>query len=174
MGSLRRILFTQVGLTLAGLTLIGMVVANLLAGTDFGTGQQMTLIGGVSVLLGAAILWTGPVSRRPKATYWICLGFAVVTGIVLAVWNITHLATAQSSSRVLVLLPSALFVLTAAESAWRSQADAGASPELWFGTDANPSFAEHAGGCLRFSALAPERVRAAVADALRAGLALPQ
>ena len=62
----------------------------------------------------------------------------------------------------------------AAACAWRAQPDAGASPELWFGTDANPAFAEHAGACLRPSALAPERVRAALADALRAALVLPQ
>ncbi len=62
----------------------------------------------------------------------------------------------------------------AAETAWRAQADAGASPELWFGTADHETFAEHAAGCLRPSALAPTRVRAEIADALRAALVLPE
>ncbi len=61
----------------------------------------------------------------------------------------------------------------ASASAWRSQADAGASPELWFGAADNPAFSEHAGASLHPSRLAPEKLRAEIADALRAALVLP-
>lgn len=57
--------------------------------------------------------------------------------------------------------------------AWRAQPTTGASPELWFGTAGHERFAEHAGTVLRPSALAPERVKAALIDALRASWTFP-
>ena len=61
-----------------------------------------------------------------------------------------------------------------AELAWRHQTRSGASPELWFGRDGLPSFPEHAGEFLATSRLAPTAVKAAVLDALRDALVLPE
>lgn len=54
------------------------------------------------------------------------------------------------------------------ECAWRAQPPTNASPELWFGTTGQASFAEHS-PCLRPSSLAPETIL----DTLRAGLRTP-
>jgi hypothetical protein len=59
-----------------------------------------------------------------------------------------------------------------AKLAWRSQDAASPSPEIWFGTDAHESFAEHC-PALRPSRLEPSTVRRAIADALRSALVLP-
>ena len=56
------------------------------------------------------------------------------------------------------------------EVCWRHQDASGASPELWFGTPELALFAETAGAALRPSQLAPEKVRAVIADELRAKL----
>ena len=51
------------------------------------------------------------------------------------------------------------------DAAWRAQAADNASPELWFGMPAQPSFAEHSSALLP-SALAPRTVTEAVESAL--------
>jgi hypothetical protein len=56
--------------------------------------------------------------------------------------------------------------------AWRTQPVTNAAPELWFGRAGQDLFAEH-NPALEPSALPPADVRRAIADALRATLALP-
>lgn len=59
------------------------------------------------------------------------------------------------------------------ERAWRAHPTTSASPELWFGAEPFPRFAEHA-PVLRPSRLEPAVVRARIADALRSALVLPE
>ncbi len=56
---------------------------------------------------------------------------------------------------------------------WRHQDQRGASPELWFGTDGLPLYAEHAAEHLGESQLSPEQVKAMCIDAVRATWPLP-
>lgn len=58
-------------------------------------------------------------------------------------------------------------------AAWRHQDLQGASPELWFGVEPLPHFAEHAGPFLRASRLDPALVKARVVEALRACWVFP-
>lgn len=58
------------------------------------------------------------------------------------------------------------------ERAWRAQPATNASPELWFGERAVPSFVEH-NEALWPSGLDPARIRREVAEALRGVLVLP-
>jgi hypothetical protein len=58
-------------------------------------------------------------------------------------------------------------------SAWRTQENTNASPELWFGAAELESFAEHS-CALRESRLGPAVVRRAVSDALRACWVFPE
>lgn len=53
------------------------------------------------------------------------------------------------------------------EVRWRSQSPTGASPELWFGVEDHPDYAEHAAPVLRPSAQDPLAIKAAVVDAVR-------
>ena len=54
-----------------------------------------------------------------------------------------------------------------ADVRWRHQRQEGASPELWFGTEALPLFAEHAGAALRPSGLDADRIKHLVTEAVR-------
>jgi hypothetical protein len=56
---------------------------------------------------------------------------------------------------------------------WRHQDQRGASPELWFGTEGLPLYAEHAAEHLGVSSLSPENVKAMCIDAVRATWPLP-
>ncbi|MEM9799683.1 MAG: DUF6687 family protein [Planctomycetota bacterium] len=57
--------------------------------------------------------------------------------------------------------------------AWRHQALAGASPELWFGSESLPLYAEHAGAALAPSRLDAEEIKRVVLDAIRDAWELP-
>ncbi len=60
-----------------------------------------------------------------------------------------------------------------AEHAWRHQPERGATPELWFGRDEHPLYAEHAGAALGHSSLDPEAIKRGVLDAVRDAWELP-
>lgn len=62
---------------------------------------------------------------------------------------------------------------TSGDVCWRAQDMQGASPELWFGTDELPFYAEHADRALRPSALPTETIKREVLDAVRAVWPLP-
>ncbi|MEM6567611.1 MAG: DUF6687 family protein [Planctomycetota bacterium] len=58
-------------------------------------------------------------------------------------------------------------------AAWRFQDPAGASPELWFGTDDLPLYAEHAGAALVPSRIDANEIKRVVLDAVRDAWVLP-
>ncbi len=59
------------------------------------------------------------------------------------------------------------------DAAWRHQDPNGASPELWFGAEGLPLYAEHAGAFLGLSRLTPEEIKAFCIDAVRDTWPLP-
>ncbi len=59
------------------------------------------------------------------------------------------------------------------ELSWRHQAQAGASPELWYGRPGLPLYGEHAAPWLAPSRLSAEVIKAAVLDAVRATWPVP-
>lgn len=56
---------------------------------------------------------------------------------------------------------------------WRHQPQAGATPELWFGGEHLPLYAEHAGKALGWSSLDPLEIKRHVLDAVREAWVLP-
>ncbi|MFT5731777.1 MAG: hypothetical protein ACJA2W_002237 [Planctomycetota bacterium] len=62
---------------------------------------------------------------------------------------------------------------TSGPDAWRHQSPNGASPELWFGKEGLPLYAEHAGDSLAPSRLTPEEIKAFCIDAVRDTWPLP-
>jgi hypothetical protein len=56
---------------------------------------------------------------------------------------------------------------------WRHQPQKGATPELWFGTEHLPLYAEHAGQALGWSQLEPLEIKRHVLDAVRDAWVLP-
>lgn len=56
---------------------------------------------------------------------------------------------------------------------WRHQPQAGATPELWFGNEHLPLYAEHAGKALGWSQLDPLEIKRHVLDAVREAWVLP-
>lgn len=60
------------------------------------------------------------------------------------------------------------------EVAWRFQRIEGASPELWFGLEGLPDYAEHAGPWLAPSSIDPTRIKSLVVDAMRATWVWPE
>ncbi|MEZ6015284.1 MAG: DUF6687 family protein [Planctomycetota bacterium] len=60
-----------------------------------------------------------------------------------------------------------------AQTRWQTQAQSGASPELWYGRSGLPLYGEHAGPWLAPSQLSAEDIKATVLDAVRATWPVP-